>query len=271
VIRNAIVRHGAATLLAAALAAPLVSPLAAQQDLSETLAERKESIPRGKHVFDETWLLPENGVGEADAARFAGRVTVYQEAPRERIEVRPVQNGRLAEPIVIVSDGDAYHLVTKVGATPLEGSAPASDAFVRLVLAGPAGAAPRHRVVPAAGGGVAAVVLRNEGRPAFDSGSAFELRLPQVGGGLLKSGLSSFSPAGNTQVTSAAGARGVGQVRTADGTISVTPDPGAVEWMEQRSVSAVELESFKLAERLPPYDALPMGESQDAVAPQGGS
>jgi len=247
---------GAGALLAGAL---LAAPLAAQEDLASLLAERQQSVPRGKHSFEETWLLPEGGgaAPNAEATRFAGRVTVYQEGPRERLEIRRAAEGRLGEPIVIVSDGRGYHLVTAVGATEVTASAPAGDPFVRLILAGPPGEAPTHRVVSAPGGGVAAVVLRSPGMPAFDSGKAFELKLPQVGGGLLKSGLSSFSAAGNTQVVASAGARGVDQLRTANGTISVTPDPDAVRWMEAQDVSAIEFESFKQEERLKPYDALP--------------
>ena len=264
-------RHSAAALAVCAAAAiwyPAVgaSPLAAQ-DLAGILAERRESVPESKRVFEETWLLPASGdvAPSAEATRFAGRVSVYQQAPKERIEIRKVDEGALGDPIVIVSDGRGYHLVTRVGATDFTASAPARDPFVMLVLSGPAGSAPAHRVVPGAGGGIAAVVLRSEGRPAFESDEAFELELPQVGGGLLKSGLSSFSAAQNTQVTASAGARGVDQIQTANGRVSVNPDPAAVEWMESRPVSAVELETFRHEGRLGPYGALP---EEPAAAPQ---
>lgn len=253
----------AASLAALALVAASrgAAPLAAQENgLAALLAERQKSIPGGRHAFEETWLLPEDGAAAtAEATRFAGRVAVFQEAPRERIEIRPATDGALGDPIVIVSDGEGYHLVTRVGATPLAGSVQAGDPFVRLVLAGPAGAAPPHRVVTARG--VAAVVLRSQGRPAFESDVAFELKLPQVGGGLLKTGLSSFSPAQNTQVTSAAGARGVGQLQTAAGSVAVTPDPAAVAWMDAQTVSPIAFEAFKRAVRLDPYDALPDGSA----------
>jgi hypothetical protein len=58
-------------------------------------------------------------------------------------------------------------------------------------------------------------------------------------------------------VTAAAGTRGVDQVETAEGTVSVTPDPAAVEWMEDQRVSPGELERFRLEGRLSPYDAIP--------------
>jgi hypothetical protein len=233
----------------------LTTTASAQDDLGAVLAERQKTVPKGRHAFQETWLLPSQGA-DAQPNRFAGRITVYQDGPRERLEIRQVEGEGLGEPIVIVSNGRSYHLVTKVGATPFAESAPSKEPFVRLVLAGPAGEAPQHRTVAVASGGQA-VVLRNAVDADFDAGDAFQLRLPQVGGGLLKSGLSQFSAAQSTQVTASAGARGVDQIRTADGTISVTPDPEAVRRMEAQAVSEVELEGFKLEGGLAPYDELP--------------
>lgn len=241
-------------IAALALAAPAI----AQQDLATLLAERQDAVPRGRRAFQETWLMPAGGA-DAPSSEFAGRAVFYQDGPRERIEIREVENGALGDPIVIVSNGRSYHLVTKVGATPLVESAPADDPLVRLVLAGPPGEAPQHRTVPVPAGGQA-VVLRSALDPDFDAGNAFQLRLPQVGGGLLKSGLSQFSAAQNTQLTASAGARGVDQIRTAEGSISVTPDPDAVRWMDAQTVSEVELEEFKLEAGLAPYDALPAGD-----------
>jgi hypothetical protein len=233
----------------------LGAPASAQEDLGALLEERQKAVPRGRHAFQETWLLPaQDAPGQPN--RFAGRITVYQDGPRERLEIRPVEGDALGEPIVIVSNGRSYQLVTKVGATPLLESAPAKEPLVRLVLAGPAGEAPQHRTVSVPSGGQG-VVLRSAVDPDFDSGDAFQLRLPQVGGGLLKSGLSQFSAAQSTQLTASAGARGVDQIRTADGTISVTPDPEAVRRMEAQAVSEVELEGFKLEGGLAPYDELP--------------
>lgn len=234
--------------------------LAFAQDLQTTLDARRESMPRGKHSWQETWLLPATGASAPSAAevtKFAGRVTAYQDGDKERLELRAASGDELAEPVVVVSDGDAYWLVTRVGATPLAESAKASDAWLALVLAGPPGDAPAHRTVAAPGGGVAAVVLRAGQRSDFDSSEAFALRLPQGGSGLVRSGLAAFSPARNASVTPAAGARGVDQVETAEGTVSVTPDPEAVLWMESQRVSAAELEGFRMEARLVPYDALP--------------
>ena len=246
-----------AVILAALAVLPGAAPANAQTDLAALLDGRQKAVPEGRHAFQETWLLP--APGATGGSQFAGRATFYQDGPRERIEVRPVRDGALEEPVVVVSNGRSYHLVTKVGSTPLAESAPAADPLLRLVLAGPPGEAPQHRTVALPEGGEA-VVLRSVLDPDFDAGQAFRLRLPQVGGGLLKTGLSQFSAAQNTQLTASAGARGVDQVRTADGSISVTPDPEAVRRMEAQTVSEVELEGFKLEAGLAPYDALPDGD-----------
>jgi hypothetical protein len=236
----------------------LAAPAFAQGDLGATLEARGQGIPRGDHSFHETWLLPASGESAPNpqATVFAGRVTVWQSAPRERIEIFPAENGQLGDPIVIVSDGRAYHLVTSVGATPLLQAAPARDRLVRLILAGPPGEAERYRVVDAPQSGVAAVVLRQNLSSDFDADDTFALRLPS-GGGVLSSGLSRFSAAGDPEVTAAAGARGVDRVRTAEGEVDVNPDPAAVAWMEALQVAAGDLESFKREAGLAPYDALP--------------
>jgi hypothetical protein len=230
------------------------------QTLQATLDARREAMQRGKHAWQETWLVPEAGPSAPEAGqvtKFGGRVTAYQDGDRERLELRAVRGDELEDPVVVVSDGEAYWLVTRVGATPLVESAKASDPWLALVLSGPAGNAPTHRAVAAAGGGVAAVVLRAPEPSDFDSSAAFALKLPQGGSGLMRTGLAAFSPAGNASVTAAAGARGVDQVRTADGTVSVIPDPEAVRWMEAQRVSPAALERFRMEARLAPYEALP--------------
>jgi hypothetical protein len=233
---------------------------ASAQSLQATLDARHDAMPRGKRAWQETWLVPESGASAPNASavtKFGGRVTAYQEGDRERLELRAARGDELAEPVIVVSDGDAYWLVTRVGATPLAESAKASDPWLALVLAGPPGDAPAHRTVPAAGGGIAAVVLRAAEPADFESDEAFAMRLPQGGSGLVRTGLAAFSPANNSGVTTAAGARGVDQVQTANGSVSVTPDPEAVRWMEAQRVTPAALERFRLEGRLSPYDALP--------------
>jgi len=247
----------AAAALATAAALPAPSPA---QTLEQTLEARSQSMPRGKRAWQETWLVPESGPSAPEAGqvtKFGGRVTAYQDGDRERLELRAARGDELEDPVVVVSDGEAYWLVTRVGATPLSESAKASDPWLALVLSGPPGDAPTHREVAAAGGGVAAVVVRAQEPSDFDESAAFALKLPQGGSGLVRSGLSAFSPAANPGVTAAAGARGVDQVQTANGTVSVTPDPDAVRWMEAQRISPGALERFRMEARLAPYDALP--------------
>jgi hypothetical protein len=230
------------------------------QALQATLDARREAMPRGKHAWQETWLVPESGMSAPDAAgvtKFGGRVWAYQDGDQERLELRAFRGDELEEPVVVVSDGDEYWLVTKVGATPLAESARASDPWLALVLAGPPGEAPQHREVPAEDGGVAAVVVRAPEPADFDEDEAFALRLPQGGSGLVRAGLAQFSPGRDPNVTAAAGTRGVDQVETANGAVSVTPDPAAVEWMEEQRVTPGALERFRLEGRLSPYDGLP--------------
>lgn len=249
---------GAATL-ALAFAALFPSSTSAQA-LQATLDSRSEAMPRGKHAWQETWLVPESGTSAPAAAqvtKFGGRVWAYQDGDRERLELRAFRGDELEEPVVVVSDGDDYWLVTKVGATPLAESARAADPWLMLVLAGPPGEAPPHREVPAQGGGVAAVVVRAPEPADFDADEAFALRLPQGGSGLVREGLAQFSPGRDPNVTAAAGTRGVDQVQTANGAVSVTPDPAAVEWMEDQRVTPGALERFRLEGRLSPYDDLP--------------
>lgn len=248
-------------IVGAALALGALLPaVGAAQGLQATLDARREALPGGKHAWQETWLVPEEGAAAPEASqatRFAGRVTAYQDARKERLELRAASGDGLAEPVVVVFDGEQHWLVTRVGATPLAQSARASDPWLALVLSGPPGETPAHRVVPADAGEIAAVVLRATEPTDFEASSAFALKLPQAGSGLMRSGLAAFSPANDPGVTAAAGARGVDQVRTPSGTVSVTPDPAAVQWMEGQGVTPMALERFRLEARLAPYDALP--------------
>ena len=78
-----------ALLVLGAWTASLVTAATAsgQDDLGAVLAERQKAVPKGRHAFQETWLLPvQDGAGGPN--QFAGRVNVYQDGPRERIEVR---------------------------------------------------------------------------------------------------------------------------------------------------------------------------------------
>lgn len=260
-------------VLTATITAAFAAPLAAQSDLERVLTDRRDALPEGKHAFQETWLLPARGevAPSPDSVRFAGRATVWQNAPRERLEIHRVgDDGQLEDPLVIVSNGSNYFLVTPVGATALAKTVVSDDPLVRAVLAAAPGEVAEHRIVSGPEGGVAAVVLRRSEPASFDERKAFALRLPRGGDGLLAGGVSRFSAAGNPEVTAAAGARGVGHVRTATGTVRVTPDPDAVTWMEELDLPAAALEEFRMERRLPPYDALPASPTSPDAADGAG-
>jgi hypothetical protein len=244
----------APVVLAAALLGAAAPHRARAQGLEAVLAGRAQAIPKGPRAFEETWLrAPAGGAAAEKDLTLAAKVAAFQQAPRERLEIRPVSGRSFGEPVVIVSNGKGRFLVTKLGATPLAESAKASDPLVTAVLAGPAGDAPRKRRVDGPGGTFQAVVYR-EPRPAdFSASTAFSLKAPKVGGGLLKKGLASFADPADTQATASAGARGVDEIETPEGTVSVTPDTAAVAWLDGRGPDALALEAFLLEGGLGPY------------------
>jgi len=226
---------------------------ASAQGLDETLAARQKALPKGKRAYQETFLTAsrEGATTERDL-KLAAKVAVFQEAPRERLEIRPVSGSSFGEPLVIVSNGKGYFLVTKVGSTPLAKSAKASDPLVIQVLASPPGETARKRQVEGPDGKLLAVVYREPRKADFSSETAFTLKRAKLGDGLLKKGLASFGDADAT-VTASAGARGVDEIETPSGQVSVTPDSSAVAWLESREIGPLELEAFLLTGGLGPY------------------
>ena len=80
------------------------STASGQDDLGAVLAVRQEAVPKGRHAFQETWLLPEPGAAAGSPNRFGGRVNVYQDGPRERLEIRRVEGDLLGDPADLPSD-----------------------------------------------------------------------------------------------------------------------------------------------------------------------
>jgi hypothetical protein len=223
------------------------------QALDETLDARQKALGKGKRAYQETFLAAPAGGAASGKLELAAKVAVFQEAPRERLEIRPVSGGSFGEPVVVVSNGTGYFLVTKVGSTPLAPSAKAKDPLVLEALASMPDAPAGKRELKGADGKLAAVVYREPRSADFSSATAFSLKPAKVGGGLLKKGLASFSDSDDTVVTASAGARGVDEIQTPSGTVSVTPDSSAVVWLESHEVGPVELEQFLLAGGLGPY------------------
>ncbi|MBA2565307.1 MAG: hypothetical protein H0V09_07765 [Gemmatimonadetes bacterium] len=237
-------------------AMPLPEGNAAAQTLDATLAARRAALPKARTAYQETFLTaPPGGARSEKELRLAAKVAVFQQAPRERLEIRPVSGGTFAEPVVVVGDGRGYFLVTKVGSSPLGGSARASDPLVLQALASMPDAAGRKRQVKGADGGLQAVVLREPRRAEFSGDAAFALKPSRTGGGLLKKGLASFGESDDTAVTASAGARGADEIETPEGRVSVTPDSSAVVWLESREVGPLAYEDFLREGGLGPYAA----------------
>lgn len=224
------------------------------QGLEQTLAARQKALPKQKSAYDETLLTaPGGGAASEKEMRLAAKIAVFQEAPRERLEIRPVTGSAFGEPVVVVTNGSGYFLVTKVGSTPFAKSAKASDPVVLQALASMPGATGRRREVKGPDGRLKAVVYREPKSADFSSAMAFSLKPTRVGGGLLKKGLASFAASDQTTVTASAGARGVDEIETPEGKVAVTPDSSAVVWLEDREIGPLELEAFLLAGALGPY------------------
>jgi hypothetical protein len=230
------------------------APGAGAQTLDATLASRQQALPKQKTAYQETILQASKGGAASEKdLKLTAKVAVYQEAPQERIEIQPVEGSGFGEPVVIVSNGKGYFLVTKVGSTPLAKSPKAQDPVVLQELSSMPNATGKKRSLKGSDGKLAAVIYR-EPRPAdFSSSTAFSMQAPKLGGGLLKKGLSSFAGDDQPVVTASAGARGVDQIQTPNGAVNVTPDSSAVVWMEKREVSPLDLESFLLTGGLGPY------------------
>ena len=243
------------SLAAAVLGLLLTAPAARGQDIDQTLAARQKALPKEKRAYEETILTgPAGGAAAEKDLKLAAKVAVFQEAPRERVELRPVSGSAFGEPVVVVSNGQGYFLVTKVAATPLAKSARASDPLVLQALASMPDATGRRREVKAPDGKLLAVIYRTPRSADFSASTAFSLKQPKLGGGLLKKGLASFGESDVT-VTASAGARGVDEIETPEGRVSVTPDSSAVVWLDSRHVGPLELEAFLLEGELGPYAA----------------
>lgn len=231
-------------------------PAAFGQSLEQTLEARRKALPKPKTAYGETFLAaPASGAATEGDLKLAAKVSVFQEAPRERLEVHLVNGSAFGEPIVVVGDGSGYFLVTKLGATPLAKSAKASDPLLLQALASMPDESARKRTLKAPDGKLAGVVYREPRGADFGSSTAFDVKASKVGGGLLKKNLAAFGDSDDTVVTASAGARGVDEIDTPKGKLSVTPDPGAVVWLESRQVGPLELEAFLLAGGLGPYAA----------------
>ncbi|MBV9109592.1 MAG: adenylate/guanylate cyclase domain-containing protein, partial [Gemmatimonadetes bacterium] len=187
----------------------------------------------------------------ADSLALVAQVDGYAKAPRWRAEVRKVgADGRLSEPTVLVGERNRVVVVTGVASAPLEQNAAKDDPIVQAVVAqfDPAGALKQPgagRIVQRNAGKVARVMVR---RPAVQGD--FPDALLVMGRGrrtlndLVSRTTGQVAANRTNSLAPTAGARGVTQVQTPQGTIAVNPDPAAIAAMDQRTTDAVAIDAF---------------------------
>ncbi|HEX8904625.1 MAG TPA: hypothetical protein VF771_07270, partial [Longimicrobiaceae bacterium] len=193
----------------------------------------------------------------ADSLALVAQVDGYAKTPRWRAEVRKVGgDGRLGDPTVLVGERNRVVVVTGVASAPLEQNAAKDDPIVQAVVAqfDQAGALKQPgagRIVQRAAGKIARVVVR---RPAlqgdFPDGLLAMSRGRRTVNDLVSRTTGQVASSRTASLAPTAGARGVTQVQTPQGTISVNPDPAAVLAMDQRTVDAVAVDQFVREGRL---------------------
>ena len=107
-------RAAACATFALAMAGGSLPASSLSQTLQATLDARRDAMPRGKHAWQETWLVPATGTSAPDAAqvtKFGGRVWGYQDGERERLELRAAEGDDLAEPVVVEAGGSQTRVV----------------------------------------------------------------------------------------------------------------------------------------------------------------
>jgi hypothetical protein len=187
----------------------------------------------------------------ADSLALVAQVDGYAKSPRWRAEVRRVGgDGRLGEPTVLVGERNRVVVVTGVASAPLEQNAAKDDPLVQAVVAQfDAGGTLKQpgagRIVQRAAGQVARVLVR---RPSVQTDFPDALLVMSRGrrtlNDLVQRGTGQVAANRTNSLAATAGARGVTQVQTPQGTIAVNPDPAAVAAMDQRATDAVALDAF---------------------------
>ncbi|HEX8245868.1 MAG TPA: adenylate/guanylate cyclase domain-containing protein, partial [Longimicrobium sp.] len=187
----------------------------------------------------------------ADSLALVAQVDGYAKAPRWRAEVRKVgADGRLGEPLVLLAERNRVVVLTGVAAAPLAQNAAKDNPVVQAVVAqfderGALKQPGAGRIVQRAGGKVARVLVR---RPAVNGDFPDALLAMSRGrrtlNDLVQRTTGQAASNRTASLAPTAGARGVTQVQTPQGTISVNPDPAAVLAMDQRAVDAVAVDAF---------------------------
>ncbi len=207
----------------------------------------------------------------SDSMALVMRVDYFANPPRWRAEIRRSPDGQaFTQPQVLLGDAGTVLVVTPVGTTPLSAHEAGRDTMVQAAAAVMGGAGRRSgpasgRIVERAAGLVRRVVFRRAVRsPAFDD----RILDPRRSGGpsFIASRVASVGDQRSASVVATAGARGVDNVQTPNGTVPVTPDTAAVLRMESFSVGALRLEDFMRVGTLGPYKLSPEDAAADSAA-----
>jgi hypothetical protein len=189
---------------------------------------------------------------QTDTLALVAQVDGYAKAPRWRAEIRRVSaDQRLSEPLVLVGERNRVVVLTGVGSTPIAQHAAHSDPLVQSVIAqfDAAGAVKQPgagRIVQrAANRSVARVIVRRPSVQTDFSDSQLEMgRARRTLNSLVQRATGQVASNRSEGTLATAAARGVTQVQTPAGTISVNPDSAAVAAMDRRSVDAVAVDTF---------------------------
>jgi adenylate cyclase len=205
---------------------------------------------------------------QSDTMALVAQVEGFARAPNWRAEIRRVgADQRLSEPLVLVGERNRVVVVTGVGSTELARHAANQDALVQAVVAqfDAAGAVKQPgagRIVQRGPGRTVARVLVR--RPAVQADFPSELLAMSRGrrtlNNLVRGATGEASSNRTAALAPTAGARGVTEVRTPRGTVRVTPNPAAVQAMDQRVVDAVAVDAFVREGRL--EQPLPVKEEE---------
>lgn len=243
---------GTARAMATAGIAALLLALAPHQASAQAKQRWTDRVYQpGRWQRGQLVALSVGNPASADSLALVAQVDGYAKAPRWRAEVRRVGgDGRLGEPLVLIGERTRVVVVTGVAAAPLEQNAAKDDPLVQAVVAqfDAAGALKQPgagRIVQRAAGKVARVLVRH---PALQGDFPDALLAMSRGrrtlNDLVQRSTGQVAANRTASLAPTAGARGVTQVQTPQGTISVNPDPAAVLAMDQRTVDAVAVDGF---------------------------
>jgi adenylate cyclase len=260
-----------ATALAAALL--LAHPAAAQRQQPQKARWTDQVYVPGR--WQAGRLVEHRTTNPAtDSLALVAQVETYSLPPRWRAEIRPVENGRLGQPLVLLGDRNRVQVLTGVSGTPLASHRAGQDPLALAVAARfdeqgrPRQPGPGRLIDRAPDRTVARVTVRRpSANLAFENSLLSTSRVGRFTNSLVRGAATTVGSNRSSAVTATAGAQGALQVETPEGTITVNPDTAAVKRMEAAAVDAVTLDEFIRAAGLAGNAALPIKEDSTAAPP----